>query len=206
MRNTKHSSVEIFGSKYLKQRSVRHSATSPTNLSNKAPLLDCIRRSLARAERYPSYCFTVALLHLEGFKLVNESFGHDLGDRLLEEVANILEVSLRALDTLVHLGDDKYGIVIENTDDISDALRVFQRIHDNLKAPVRVGGQEVFCSASIGIVLGSMKYLEPHELFRDAETAMHRAREAGRGKLEIFDPLMRERAVQLLQLETDLHR
>ena len=206
MRNTRPSTVEVFGPKYLKQRSLRHSATSPMNLSNKAPLLDCIRRSLARAERYPSYNFTVAFLHLEGFKLVNESLGHDLGDRLLEEVANILQVSLRAVDTLIHLGGDKYGIVLENTNDISDALRAFQRIQDNLKAPVRVGGHEVYCSASIGIVLGSTAYREPREMLRDAETAMHRAHEAGRGTFEIFDPLMRERAVQLLQLETALHR
>jgi diguanylate cyclase (GGDEF)-like protein len=176
------------------------------NLSTKVPLLDCIGRSLARARRYPSYYFTVALLHLEGFKLVNESLGHDLGDRLLEEVASVLQVSLRAIDTLVHLGGDKYGFVLENTNDISDALHVFQRIQDNLKAPVRVGGHEVFCSASIGIVLGSKNYRESMELLRDAETAMHRAHEAGRGKWEIFDPLMRERAVQLLRLETDLHR
>ena len=206
MPNTRPSSGEVFGPKYLKQRSLRHSAASPMNLSNKAPLLHCIRRSLARAERYPSYYFTVALLHLEGFNLVNESLGHDLGERLLEEVANILQVSLRAVDTLVHLGGDKYGIVLENTNDVSDALRAFQRIQDNLKAPVRVGGHEVYCSANVGIVLGSTAYREPSEIVRDSETAMRRAHEAGRGTFEIFDPVMRERAVELLRLETSLHR
>lgn len=176
------------------------------SLAGNAPLLDCISRSLARAKRYPSYCFTVALLQLEGFKLVNESLGHDLGDRLLEEVSVILHVSIRTVDSLIHIGGDKFGIVLDNTKDITDALHAFQRIQDNLKAPIRVEGHEVFCSACIGIVIGSAEYREARELLRDAETAMHRAHQSGRGKYEIFDPVMRERAIQLLRLDTALHR
>lgn len=206
MRNFNRLSVELLGSKFLKRGSRGFVVRSPMNLSNKSPLLDCIARSLARARRHRDYRFAVAFLDLDGFKLVNESLGHDLGDRILVEVAQKLQASLRAVDTLVHLGGDKYGIVLENTNDIADALRAIQRVQSNLQFPISVGGHEVFCSASIGIVLGSPAYREPRELLRDAETAMHRAHEQGRGRYEVFDPLMRERAVQLLRLETALHR
>jgi diguanylate cyclase (GGDEF)-like protein len=206
MRNSHQLTVEVFGSKFLKKGFRGFFVRSPMNLSNKGPLLDCIARSLARARRYRDYRFALALLDLDGFKLVNESLGHDLGDRLLEEVAKKLRASLRAVDTLVHLGGDKYGIVLENTKDIADARRAILRVQNNLQFPISVGGYEVFCSASIGIALGSPAYREPRDLLRDAATAMHRAHDRGRGSYEVFDPAMHERAVQLLRLETALHR
>jgi len=113
---------------------------------------------------------------------------------------------LRPFDTVARLGGDEFTVLLEDVPDPASARKVADRLQEILKTPFKLGGQEVFSGASIGIAHGNPGYQGPEELLRDADTALYRAKAQGRGQWVEFDSTMHERAVALLQLETDLRR
>jgi diguanylate cyclase (GGDEF)-like protein/PAS domain S-box-containing protein len=179
-----------------------------TNLPNRALFTNRLEHLFRRAERQTGQHLPFAVLYfdVDRFKGVNDSFGHRAGDDLLVEIARRLERSLRPGDTLARLGGDDFAILLEDLREGSDATRVADRIQQNLVAPFSVEGSEVFCSASIGIALGPSSYTQPHEMLRDANTAMYRAKANGRAGHQIFDADMHKRAVSQLRIENDLRR
>jgi diguanylate cyclase (GGDEF)-like protein/PAS domain S-box-containing protein len=179
-----------------------------TNLPNRALFVNRIEHLFRRAERQTGQTLPFAVLYfdVDRFKGVNDSFGHHAGDDFLVEIARRLERSLRPGDTLARLGGDDFAILLEDLRTATDATRVAERIQQNLVAPFAVEGNEVFCSASIGIALGPGGYTQPQEMLRDANTAMYRAKANGRAGHQIFDADMHKRAVTQLRIETDLRR
>ncbi len=175
-----------------------------TGLPNRALFMDLLARALARSKRRKGYRFAVLFLDLDRFKVINDSLGHVVGDRLLVEIAGCLARCLRPEDTVARLGGDEFTVLLEDMNDPSDATRVAERIHQELKAPFILDGHEVYTSVSIGIALSATGYTEPEHLLRDADTAMYRAKAKGKARHEVFDPEMHTRAVHLLQLETEL--
>ena len=152
-------------------------------------------------------------LDLDGFKLINDSFGHLMGDQLLVAIANRLETTVRSSDciarfgrnhTIARLGGDEFTILLEGISSTQDATRVAERIASELSAPFAVGGQKLFPTASMGIALYSPSYQNPEELLRDADTAMYSAKALGKKRFEVFDSAMRAQAISRLQLETEL--
>lgn len=176
-----------------------------TGLPNRALFLDRLGRALERARRRGG-CFAVLLLDLDRFKLVTDSLGHSVGDRLLTVVAARIAGCLRPEDSVARLGGDEFAVLIEDIADASDATRVANRLDEALRLPLDVGGQEVFSSVSVGIAVSEPGYERPEELLRDADTALYRAKAQGGGRCAVFDPVMHQRAVARLQLETDLRR
>lgn len=150
--------------------------------------------------------FAVLFLDLDRFKVINDSLGHALGDQFLIAIARRLEACLRPTDTAARLGGDEFTILLEDVRDTSDVIRVVERIQAELTSPLVLDGQEVFTTASIGIVFsgGGESYNQPEELLRDADIAMYRAKLLGKARYEIFNSDMRDRAVARLQLETEL--
>lgn len=194
---------------------LRHDAfhDALTGLPNRALLMSRLEHALQLARRrasghHPtaSYQFAVLFLDLDRFKAINDSLGHNVGDQLLKIVARRLQSSLREGDTVARLGGDEFVILLEDIPDISDVIQVAGRIHEKLKGPVLLDGQEVFISTSIGIALSSASYTEPSQLLRDADTAMYRAKRGCRGSYEVFDASMHAHALRQLQLESDLQR
>jgi diguanylate cyclase (GGDEF)-like protein/PAS domain S-box-containing protein len=181
---------------------------SLTNLPNRALFANRIEHLFRRAVRHNERGFLFAVLYfdVDRFKGINDSFGHDAGDELLVQIARRLERSLRPSDTLARLGGDDFAILLEDLRSTTDATRVAERIHQHLVAPFSVAGTEVFCSASIGIALSTSGYGLAHEMLRDANTAMYRAKANGRSCHEIFDVDMHRRAVSQLKIETDMRR
>ncbi len=177
-----------------------------TGLANRALLRDRLDRALKRQIRHPDYLFAVLFLDLDRFKLVNDSLGHTIGDELLRAVARRLEKCLRSQDTVARLGGDEFTMFLEDIRDETDATRVAERVHKDLRAPFQVAGHEVFTTSSIGIALSSTGYTQPEDLLRDADTAMYRAKSLGKACYSMFDTAMHERAVALLQLDHDLRR
>jgi diguanylate cyclase (GGDEF)-like protein/PAS domain S-box-containing protein len=177
-----------------------------TGLSNRALFLDRLGQAIERAKRQQGYQFAVLFLDLDRFKVVNDSLGHSVGDQLLVAIARRLEGSIKFSDTLARLGEDEFTILIEEIKDVSDATRLAERIHLDLQSPFTLNGQDVFTTASIGIALNDPKYDRPEDVLRNADTAMYRAKALGRARHELFDTAMHDRAVALLQLETDLRR
>jgi diguanylate cyclase (GGDEF)-like protein/PAS domain S-box-containing protein len=184
-----------------------------TGLPNRLLFVDRLGRLVKHSKRRKNHSFAVLFMDLDGFKMINDSLGHLIGDQLLIGVANRLEKCLRATDTLARLGEsftvarlggDEFTVLLEDLKEPSDAKRAAERLMKELEAPFEFGGKEVFTSLSIGIALGSPAYEMPEDILRDADTAMYRAKSLGKARYEVFDAEMRANLMARLQLETDL--
>jgi diguanylate cyclase (GGDEF)-like protein/PAS domain S-box-containing protein len=177
-----------------------------TGLPNRALFLDRMGQSLARSRRTEEARFAILLMDLDRFKVVNDSLGHQAGDRVLQGIAHRLKACLRPADTVSRLGGDEFGLLIEDVREGRDALLFAERLHKALLEPFTLEGQEVFTAASIGVALGTPAYENAEELLRDADTALNRAKAQGKSRSVLFDPTMHQSAVALFQMETDLRR
>lgn len=175
-----------------------------TGLPNRALLMDRLTHILKRAKRHQNGQFAVLFLDLDRFKVVNDSLGHIVGDQLLVDFAHRLRGCLRAGDTVARLGGDEFAIILEDIQHVNDATQVAQRIQQALKQPFSLSGNQVFTTASIGIAMHTSNYSQPEELLRDADTAMYRAKLAGKARYALFNEAMHAIAVERLQLENDL--
>src|SRR5918999_1542071 len=144
-------------------------------------------------------------MDLDNFKVVNDSLGHELGDKLLGAVVERLRSLLRPEDTLARFGGDEFTVLIEDVGSPENVVRVAERIVEDLRGSFVIEGREVFVSASIGIAMGDAHTKSPEELLRDADTAMYQAKEDA-ADYHMFDPGMYERALERMELENDLRR
>lgn len=194
---------------------LRHDAfhDSLTGLPNRALLINRLEHALhlmqrrsIRQQTSDILQFAVLFLDLDRFKVINDSLGHTVGDRLLKKVAQQLQSCLRMGDTVARLGGDEFVVLLEDIQSATDAIEAAHRVHAVLKAPIVLNGHEIFITASIGIALGAEHYTDPDQLLRDADIAMYRAKRRNRGQYEIFDVSMHGHALNQLQLESDLQR
>ncbi|MBE9041927.1 EAL domain-containing protein [Oscillatoriales cyanobacterium LEGE 11467] len=177
-----------------------------TGLPNRAFLLERLVQLLDRVKQKPSEQFAVLFLDCDRFKVVNDSLGHLVGDRLLVEIARRLQSSVPQVETLARLGGDEFTIVLADIRDIREATELAQQLLELFNHPFYLDPHEVFINTSIGIVLGTPSYELPENLLRDADVAMYRAKEKGRACYEVFDRTMHDRVLSFLQLDTDLRR
>jgi diguanylate cyclase (GGDEF)-like protein len=178
-----------------------------TGLPNRALLADRLANAQARARRSTGGV-AVLFLDLDRFKVVNDSLGHSVGDRLLVAVADRISGSIRPGDTAGRFGGDEFIVVCDDVHDEAEALRLADRLVASLEEPfVLAGGSEpIFLSASVGVSMASDGREDPASMIRDADAAMYRAKERGRARCELFDHDMRERVVARLETENDLRR
>lgn len=179
---------------------------SLTGLPNRLLFMERLTHTLGHAKRQPGYLFAVLFLDLDRFKVINDSLGHMIGDKLLIEIARRLEACLHATDTIARLGGDEFTILLEDIQGSEDAIKVARRVHEELSAPFNLNGHEVFTSVSIGIAISTTEFERPEDLLRGADIAMYRAKALGKACHEVFDTAMHTRVVALLQLENDLRR
>ena len=176
-----------------------------TGLPNRTMLMDRLSQALARSERQ-STLVAVLFLDLDNFKVVNDGLGHEVGDQLLVAVAQRLRGVLRQADTAARFGGDEFALVCEDLSSEAEAEEIAQRVTEALARPVPIGSRELRIGASIGIVMGKGSAWGPEVILRNADAAMYRAKERGRGRFEIFDEAMRLVALERLDLEADLRR
>ncbi len=174
-----------------------------TGLPNRGFLSSLLERAARRVRRRKDYQFAVLFLDVDRFKVVNDSLGHETGDQLLVGIAQRLERCLRPGDVVARLAGDEFCILVDGIGEIGDAIRVAERVHDELKTPFVLNSHRVFATVSIGIATSESGEAAEH-LLRDADTAMYRAKARGRARCEVFDRAMHARAMRLLEMESDL--
>ena len=176
-----------------------------TGLPNRPLLMDRLAHALERTRRRGNQQVMVLFVDLDGFKVVNDSLGHEVGDHLLVLVAERLRRCLRPEDTMARFGGDEFVVLLEDVEDPSEAVWVAERITNELKRPFEMDGRSLFATCSIGIAQGNAHTKSPLNLLRDADTAMYRAK-SEHADHRVFDPTMYERAIKRLELGNDLRR
>jgi diguanylate cyclase (GGDEF)-like protein/PAS domain S-box-containing protein len=176
-----------------------------TGLPNRALFLDRLGLALRRTERR-SGSVAVLFCDLDRFKIVNDSLGHDAGDRMLVDVASRIGAALRPADTVARFGGDEFTILCEDIAGEIEAATIAQRIVDVFREPFLLEDGEVFLATSLGIAIARGTDDRGADLIRDADAAMYRAKERGKGRYEIFDEAMRADAVARLETESALRR
>ncbi|HYE52414.1 MAG TPA: EAL domain-containing protein [Azospirillaceae bacterium] len=174
-----------------------------TGLPNRSLLQDRLSHAVSHAERKGT-SVAVLFLDLDRFKLVNDSLGHQVGDKLLRAIAQRLSSSVRAADTVGRLGADEFLVIAEDLPEPQMAARIAETILVGMSRPFGIDGQQLFITTSIGISLFPGDATDINALLRDADTAMHNAKASGGNNYQFFTPEMNEEAVARLSLEHSL--
>ena len=189
--------------KALEEQLARAAMTDPlTGLPNRMLFLDRLRQALDRTGQDQA-AVAVLLLDLDRFKVINDSLGHEAGDRALIAVGERLTACLRADDTVARFGGDEFIVLLEGCS-ASEATAVARRMVAALSAPLRVNGHDTVVDASVGIALSNVDLHVPVDLLRAADTALYGAKASGRGRAVVFEAGMYADAVVRLDRETDL--
>jgi diguanylate cyclase (GGDEF)-like protein len=197
---------QMLSDREIHEQRLRHQSVHDplTGLPNRALFMKRLADATHRARRGQDGLFAVLFLDVDGFKLVNDSMGHHVGDEMLVTIARRLEGCIRGGDIVARLGGDEFAILLERIVDVRDAAMVAERVQSALQAPLSISGYDHVTSASIGVALSTGANEQPEYVLRSADIAMYRAKNGGRGRYEMFDRAMHAEALTRLQIETDL--
>jgi diguanylate cyclase (GGDEF)-like protein len=176
-----------------------------TDLPNRTLFVDRVEKALTHANRTGTMS-SVMFIDLDNFKVINDSLGHAVGDRLLVTLTERIKGCLRQEDTLARLSGDEFAILVEDVRDPDDACAMAERVQEQLQIPFILDRREVFAGVSIGIALSRPAHAGPDDLLRDADLAMYRAKSNGKARCELYDSTMNEQATERLALESAMRR
>lgn len=158
-----------------------------TGLPNRVLFHDLVSQAMARASRRGGLQ-GVLFVDLDGFKLVNDQFGHATGDQLLVAVAKRLLAGVRAGDTVARMSGDEFTVLLEDIDADGEAVRVAERVVEAMHLPFEIGGRQISVTASVGIAVSPGNACDPSDLIRRADMAMYEAKRCGKARYAVFDP------------------
>ena len=177
-----------------------------TGLPNRELFTDVVKSALNAMKVESEYQFSVLYFDCDRFSIINNSLGAKIGDELLQAIVKRLENCLNNSEILARIDEDKFGFLLTDTKEATNAILKAQQLKEALIHPFYLQGYEIFITASMGIVVGNADYSQPEHLMRDADTALDRARQVGKSSYEIFDEEMKEKACQFIKIETELRR
>lgn len=175
-----------------------------TGLPNRTYLRDRLERAIARIRRNDGERFGLLYVDIDRFKLINDSLGHIVGDAVLEEAAQRLASCVREPDVVARLAGDEFAVLLEYVQLPETACKIAQRILKSLESPLSAGGRNLKVSASVGITVVESADANVDTILHDADQALYRAKEGGRNRFELFDPVMQTNAIGVLELEQGL--
>ncbi|GEQ96653.1 hypothetical protein JCM17844_02900 [Iodidimonas gelatinilytica] len=177
-----------------------------TGLPNRSHFLNRLEEAVARCHGEENRACAVLMLNVDRFQLINESFGHPAGDAFLIDLANSLRGCLRSADILARFNGDEFAILIDDISGLDDATGLAARIHQMMEVPRMVSDSEAYMSVSIGISTTQTSHMHPENLIRDADISMHRSKNLGRSRTEVFARDTHIVRTGQIQLETDLRK
>ena len=181
-----------------------------TGLPNRRRFYDHLEQAVASVNKDgPSEiktAFAVMFLDFDRFKLINDSLGHSAGDEFLVQVSRRISESLRPNDIVARLGGDEFAVLVRHLEHERAAVSLAERLMDAMSKPFHVAGTELMTSASIGITFSALGYTSPEDVLRDADTAMYKAKGAGKARYALFDASLHTEVANRLRLEGDLRR
>ena len=202
--------------RHLAEQQLRHEALHDalTGLANRSLFAERARQSLLHFKRDRQFTFAVLFLDLDRFKSVNDNLGHQIGDRVLVDVAQRLVGCVRGSDAvaqvmpgdIARLGGDEFVLLLDGLRSEADAFRVAERLIEAIARPFTVNGHEIFVGASIGIAFAGADYEDAAALMRDADIALYQAKSNGKGRYEVFNREMHSIALNRWSIENDLRQ
>ncbi len=195
--------VLFYSARFSRERERLVTKDTLTGLPNRMLLRDRLEQALARARRRGTLV-GVMFIDLDRFKRVNDTLGHDVGDRLLCEVAERLRHAVRAEDVVARLGGDEFVVVVTDLENVGQIVHLVERVQDIVADPHPISGHELFVSCSIGISFYPGDGTDASTLIRKADTAMYHAKGSG-GRFQLYDEAMNAMAEERLRLETELY-
>ena len=174
-----------------------------TSLPNRALFLDRLSHAWRRMQREQGFRFAVLYLDLDRFKVINDTFGHEVGDQLLVGIGKRLPGCLRPTDTVARLGGDEFAVLLEGFKSAAETLAIAERIHAALRVPFKIELHEFYVTCSIGVADGVVEGQPPEQYVRDADVAMYAAKARGT-PYERFDGAMHSPALARMRMETEL--
>jgi len=194
---------ELIEAKHDLQHQAHHDTL--TQLPNRALFLDRLNQAIKHAKRHQKQ-IAILFMDLDHFKEINDTLGHDAGDKLLISVAQKLESAIRKSDTVARLGGDEFTLILEDIEDSNDIVTITQKILHLMAQPIVIGGDEFYTSFSIGIALYPDDGENAETLLKNADAAMYRVKEEGRNNYQFYTQDMTTRAFERMHLETQLRK
>jgi diguanylate cyclase (GGDEF)-like protein len=176
---------------------------SLTSLANRKQFADILDDLISEYKKNPDTYFHVLFLDISRFKNINDSLGHAIGDKVLMIIAKRFLRIVRKTDTVARIGGDEFAIVLRNLSTMNKALNVARKIHQSIAQPFSLSGNRIFINVNIGIAPCDAEYKTPEEILRDADIAMHYAKEKGTG-VAVFTKELRTRFLEKVRMEADL--
>ena len=177
-----------------------------TALPNRRRFHEVLTQAVALARVDASEAFAVMFLDFDRFKLINDSLGHNAGDEFLVQVSRRIRECLRPQDMVARLGGDEFAVLVHKLEHESLAVGLADRLMEALRKPFHVAGTELMTSASVGITFSALGYTRAEDVLRDADTAMYKAKGAGKARYALFDASLHTEVADRLRLEGDLRR
>ena len=200
------SQTDITSFKATEERLMHDAFHDPlTGLANRAHFQERLARALERTKRNKDFHFALLFLDLDKLKMVNDTFGHDTGDRLLAETGRRLQSCVGPADLVARVGGDEFTILCERVRNGDDASSIAERIGSRIKESFRFPDQQIDVSISIGVALSESGYERSQDMLRDADSAMYESKLEGVGGYKIFDDEMKARSLEQRGLESDLY-
>lgn len=201
------SHTDITIRKIMEQKMAFNAFYDPlTELPNRTMLIDRIKLSLSRANRNEDYCFSVLFLDFDGFKHVNDTYGHSIGDDVLIEISKRLTDVLRPLDLVTRIGGDEFVIIVDGVSNESILLPIIKRILETSKNEFKIKDKSIYISVSIGIATNCDGMSSPEELIQQSDIAMYHSKLKGKSCYTIFTQKLKKEVSLRWSLEHELHK